>query len=59
MQSKNLKKLDKIVHNLSEKENESLREMMQRGELLSGSKGNVYQVFFQFSLKNDFFNINH
>ena len=43
---KNLKKLDKIVHNIGEKENESLREMFKRRELLSGSKGNVYQVFF-------------
>ena len=51
MQSKNLKKLDKIVHNLSEKERESLREMFQRGELLGGSKGNAYKVFFHFLLK--------
>ena len=51
MHSKNLKNLDKIVHNLSIKENESLNETLQRGELLGGSKGNVYQVFFQFLLK--------
>ena len=58
MQSKNLKKLDKIVHNLSEIKHEILREMLQRGELLCGSKGNVYQVFFHFLLKNEFLNIN-
>ena len=33
-QSKNLKKLDKIVHNLSEKDREGFREMLQREELL-------------------------
>ena len=44
MQRKKLKKPDKIIHNLSEKEHENLREMLQRKELLAGSKGNVYQV---------------
>ena len=58
-QSKKLKKLDKIDHNLSEKKCESLREMLQREELLGGSKGNVYQAFLQFLLKNEFLNINH
>ena len=53
-----MKKVDKIVHNLSEKEHERFREMLQREELLGGSKGNVYQVFFQFLLKNEFLNIN-
>ena len=37
----NLKKLDNIVHNLSEKEHEIFMEMLQREELLGGSKGNV------------------
>ena len=55
MQSKKFKKLNKIVHNLSEKECESLMEMLQRGELLGRLKGNVYQFFFHFLLKkNDF-----
>ena len=36
-----LKKLDKIIHNLSDKECEKLREMLKRGKLLGGSKGNV------------------
>ena len=52
MQSKNLKKLDKVIHNISEKESERLRETFQtRKLLLGGSKGNVYQVFFHFLLK--------
>ena len=51
MHSKILKKLDKIVHNLSEKERESLKEMLQRGELLGGSKGNVYPIFLPFFIK--------
>ena len=58
MQNKNLKKLDNIVHNLSEKECESLREMLQRRESVDGSRGNVYQVLFNFLLKNEFLNIN-
>ena len=58
MQSKNLKKLDKIIHNLSEKERERFRKTLQRDELLGGSKGNVYDVFFRFLLKNEFLNIN-
>lgn len=49
---KNLKKLNKIVHNLSEKEHE-FREMLQREELLGGSKVNVYEFFFKFLLRND------
>ena len=52
MHIKKLKKLDKIVHNLSKKECERLRKMFQRGKLLGGSKGNVYQVFFYLLLKN-------
>lgn len=52
-----MKKFDKIVHNLSEKECDSLRKMFQRQEILGGSKGNVYQVFFQFLIKNEFLNI--
>ena len=48
MQIMFLKKLDKIVQKLSEKEHERLRETLQRGELLVGSKGNAYQVFFLF-----------
>ena len=32
--------------------------MFQRGELLGGPKGNLYQVFFQFLLKNEILNIN-
>ena len=55
MWRKKLKKLDKIVHNLSEKECERFMEMLQREELLGGSKGNVYQVFFQFLLKKCIF----
>jgi hypothetical protein len=58
MHSKKLKKLNMIVNNLSEKECERLREMFQRGDLLGGSKGNVYQVFLWFLLKNKFPNIN-
>ena len=41
MQRKKLKKLNKIVHNLSEKECERVKEMFQREELLGRSKGNV------------------
>ena len=51
MKRKKLKKLEKIVLNLSEKEHEILRETLQRGKLLGGSKGNVYQIFFLFLLK--------
>ena len=51
-QSKTLNKLDKIVHNLSDKKNERLREMLQRGELLGVSKGIVYQIFLYLLLKN-------
>ena len=58
MQRKKSKKLNKFVHNLSEKEHESLSEMFQRVELLGRSKGNVYQVFFRFLLENKFLNIN-
>ena len=43
-----LKKLDKIVDNLSEKEHESLRGTLQRGELLGGSNGNVFKFSFIF-----------
>ena len=46
-----LKKLNKIVHSLSENESETLRETLLRGELLGGSKGKVYKVFLWFLLK--------
>jgi len=39
MHSKNLTKLDKIVHNLNEKEHNFFMEMLQREEI-GGSKGN-------------------
>jgi hypothetical protein len=39
-----LKKLDKIVHNLSEKERKRFIEMLQREEL-GGSKGNQHEIF--------------
>ena len=58
MQIKKLKKLDKIVHNPSEKKCERFMEIFQIEELLGWSKCNVYQVFFQFLLKNEFLNIN-
>ena len=41
-QNKNLNKIDKIVHNLSEKDYERFMEMLQREELFDGSKGNLY-----------------
>jgi hypothetical protein len=44
MQRKNLKKLDKIVCNLSAKECKIFMEMLQREEL-GGSKGNQHEVF--------------
>ena len=40
MQSKNFKRLDNIVRNLTEKEHESFREMLQKDYLLGGPKGN-------------------
>ena len=46
-----MNKLDKIVHNISEKEHERLREMLERGELLGGSKGNACHIFLRFLLK--------
>ena len=58
MQRKNLTKLDKVVHNLSEKEHENSMEMLKREKLLYGSKGNVHKVLFQFLLNNGFLNIN-
>jgi len=39
-----LKKLDKIVRNLSAKEHNFFMEMLQREEL-GGSKGNQHEVF--------------
>ena len=33
---------EKTVHNSSEKGHERFRKMLQREELLGGSKGNVY-----------------
>ena len=56
--SKNLERLYKIVCILSENKCESFREMLEREELLGGSKGNYIKFFFHFLLKNDFFNIN-
>jgi hypothetical protein len=44
MQRKNLKKLQKIVWNLSGKECKIFMEMLQREEL-GGSKGDQYEVF--------------
>jgi hypothetical protein len=44
MQSKNLKKFNKIVYNLSEKEHKRFMEMLQREELV-GSKGNQHEFF--------------
>ena len=59
MQSKNLKRLGKIVHNLNEKEHERFREMLQKEDLLCGSKGNdhVHGFFFSLFIKNEFLNI--
>jgi hypothetical protein len=44
MQSKKLKKIDKIDRNMSEKEHKIFMEMLQREEL-GGSKGNQHEVF--------------
>jgi hypothetical protein len=44
MQGKNLKKLNKIVGNLSAKERKIFMEMLQREEL-GGSKDNQHEVF--------------
>jgi hypothetical protein len=44
MQSKNLKKLNKIVHNLSAKDHKKFMEMLQIEEL-GGSKGNHHEFF--------------
>jgi hypothetical protein len=44
MQRKNLKKLDKMVHNLSAEENKIFMEMLQKEEL-GRSKGNQHEVF--------------
>jgi len=44
MHSKNLKKLDKIVRNLSAKERKRFMEMLQR-EGSSASKCNQHEVF--------------
>jgi hypothetical protein len=41
---KNLKKLQKILQNLSGKERKRFMEMLQR-EKLGGSKGDQYEVF--------------
>jgi hypothetical protein len=59
MQRKNLKKLNKIVHNISEKEHERFREMLQREELLDGSNDNVREVFLLVFTKTEFLNINY
>ena len=59
MQRKNLKKLDKIVRNLNEKEYKSFTKMLQKDDLLGGSEGNdVHDFFFHFLLKYEFPNIN-
>lgn len=57
MQGRHLKKFNKIVCNLCEKECKSLMEMLQRGELLSGSKGNVHEVFLLLFTKNNFWTL--
>jgi len=44
MQSKNLKKIDKMVRNLSAKEHKIFMEMLKKEEL-GGSKGNQHEVF--------------
>jgi hypothetical protein len=44
MSNKNLKKLDKIVRNLSAKERKIFMKMLQREEI-GGSKGNQHEVF--------------
>ena len=53
LESKNLKKLNKIVCNLSEKQHESSKEMLQKEDLLGGSEGNdhVHEVFFSLFIK--------
>ena len=61
MQRKKLKRLDKIVQNLNEKEHERFREVLQKEDPLGGSKGtdHVDEVsFFHFLLKNEFVSIN-
>ena len=59
IQRKNLKRLNTIICNLNENERESFRKMLQKNDLLGGSKGNdVHEVFFHFLLKNEFLNIN-
>ena len=44
MQSKNMRKLQKIIRNLSGKENKSFMEMFQKEELCR-LKGDQYEVF--------------
>ena len=56
-ESKNLKKLNKIVCNLSEKECKIFMEMLQREELLGGSKDNEHEVFLSLFTKIEFLNI--
>jgi hypothetical protein len=58
MQRKNLKKLNKIVRNLSAKKCKSFMEMLQREEL-GGSKGNQHEVFLLPFTKKQFLNFNH
>ena len=59
MHNKNLKRLNKIVLNLNENEHERFREIFPKKDLLIGSKGSdVHEVFFHFSLKNEFINTN-
>ena len=51
MQSKNLKRLNKIVCNLNEKGHERFREMFQKEDLLGGSEGNDVHDFFSLFTK--------
>ena len=58
MQNKNLKKLDKIVNNLSGNNRKRFMKMLQIEELLGGSKCNAHEVFLSFFTKIEFLNIN-
>ena len=53
MQSKNLKRLDKIVLNLNEKQHKRFWEMLQKEDLLGGLEGNdhAHEVFFSLFIK--------
>ena len=60
MQSKNLKRLDKIVRNLNEKECERFRKMLLKDGLLGGSKCNdhVHDFLLLLLLKINFLTLN-